>query len=434
MGARVGSRSRPSIFLGPLEISGYYGNLERGFCDLGIKARLVTLHPHPFDFVQAQRNPWPARFARRAVLFHRKAAAPLKLLTGSLYVLACVLVLLWSLPRFDSYIFTWGQSLLPRNLDLPLLHFLRKNITMVVGHGSEARPPYMATAPAGAPPFTAEILASLKAETAAIAGKIQRIERWADNVLGLPTTGQFFESPFINFYSVGLPTPAPSDSQSAENEVVAVSGDIVIVHVPSKPEVKGTIFIRECMEEIVAKYPHVSYVELTSRPHAEVLAAIGRSTFVIDQLWSDIPMAIVGTEAASLGKATVIAGYAWDTWRATLAQEEWPPTVVTAPEDLLETIESCVVDIDSIRELGSRAREFVAAKWSCSSVAENYLRVLRGETPPNWIVNPSEISYGYGCGVPRQIVDEMVSELVAVYGVGVLDWPRATEVYGIGKH
>lgn len=423
----------PTVFLGPLEISGYYGNLERGFTEIGVRARLVTLHPNPFGFEQPQPNPWPARLVSRAVLMHRKAAAPVRLITGGLYLLACVLVLLWSLPRFNSYVFTWGMSLLPWNLDVPLLRLLGKRVIVVLGHGSEARPPYMSTPPPGSPPFAGQMLRRLAAETDRTARKVRRIERWATWVIGLPVTGQFFTRPFANFYALGIPTPQPADGAPKTSVDGLDVAEIVVVHVPSKPEVKGSAFIRECMDTIVARYPHVRYVELTGRPHAEILQAIRGATFVVDQLWSDIPMAIVGTEAAALGKATVIGGYAWGYWKRFLAAEDWPPTVTTLPEDLLATLESCIADVGGMAELGAQARQFVATRWSPVAVARNYLRILAGDIPDDWLIAPSDITYGYGCGVSREHVDVMVKGLADRYGTHSLRWPLASQVYELDE-
>lgn len=413
----------PRIFLGPLEIAGYYGNLERGFVERGIDARLVTLHPHPFDFTQARRNPWPARLSQWAVLRHRTAAAPVRLLTGSLYILACLLLLVWSLPRFDTYIFSWGTTFLPGNLDLPFLRLLRKRTVVVLGHGSEARPPYMSTPDwQGAPDDAA--LDRLAAQTSAVANRVQRVERWATHVIGLGTTGQFFTGPFVDFYALGIPTPPAPMS-----EPTAPSDDIVVLHVPSKPEVKGTAHIRAAMADVVERHPAVRYVELSGRPHEEILAAMAGATFIVDQLWSDIPMAVVGTEAAALGRATVIGGYAWQEYERTLAPEATPPTVMTTPDDLVATVEGCIRDIAAMKELGSAARSFIESRWSPASVAGNYLRVLDGTRPTEWVLGPADVRYGYGCGVSHTDVELMVHGLTQRFGAGALRWPAAAEVY-----
>jgi hypothetical protein len=428
---RGSERSRAmSVFLGPLEISGYYGNLESGFRELGVDARLVTLQPNPFGFEQAQRNPWPARLAQWTVLRHRGASAPLRLVTGSLYVAASVLLLFWTLRRFDSYIFSWGESILPRNADLPLLRLLRKNVVVVLGHGSEARPPYMSTPADGTPPFSTEDVRRLRDATARVAAKVRKAERWSTRVIGLPTTAQFLRRPFVDFYALGIPTAAAT-IQAAP--AAATNAPIVVLHVPSKPAVKGSPRIRETMETICARHPEVVFRELSGRPHSEIVAAIAECTFVVDQLWSDIPMAVVGTEAATLGKATVIAGYAWDVWDELLSPDEWPPTITTHPDLLLETIERCVTDPTAVTTIGDDARRFVAERWSPAAVAARYREILRGDPAAGTLVDPADIRYAYGCGASSDDVDAMVAALADAYGAAALRWPAARAAYGLAS-
>lgn len=419
-----GRRSAPvrSVFLGPLEISGYYANLEAGFLETGVEARLVTLYPNPFGYEQAQRNPWPARAAHAWVLRHRRWPAPMRLVSGSLFVLSSVALLLWTLPRFSHYVFSWGTSILPMNADLLLLRLLRKTVVTVVGHGSEARPPYMSTQQVGIS------AADLAAQTDYVYRHVRRVERWSDIVVGLPTTSQFLSRPFVDFYSLGLPTP---QAQVADSPAQTTA--VVVLHVPSKPEVKGTALIRAAMSEVRATRPHVTYVELTGVPHAEILSAIEASTIVVDQAFSDIPMAVVGTEAASRGVPSVIGGYGWELWERLRDNGGHPPAVTCAPEDLARTIGSVVDDPSLARDTGRDARAFVATRWTCSAVAQRFLDVLQGQAHPTWIVDPHSVSYAWGCGVSRERVNELVTMLVNRDGVPALRWDGAAAAYGLDQ-
>ena len=424
----------PKIFLGPLEISGYYANLERGFAAGSVSARLVTLHPHPLNFEQPQPNPWPARLSCAVVLIHRRVPAPIRILTGAVYLFACLATLLWSIPRFNTYIFSWGVSLLPGNLDISLLRLLRKRVVVVVGHGSEARPPYMST-PEGWTGTPDELaIRTLRNRTVRLARSIARIERWASDVIGLATTGQFLRREFVDFYALGIPTPLPASAPATPPGDPLARSKFVVLHVPSKPEVKGTAEIRRCMTSIVAAHPHVRYVELSGRPHAEILDALANCDLVVDQLWSDIPMAVVGAEAAALSKPTVIAGYAWKFYSDMLHHAAWPPTVMCAPDQLEATIAACVQDPQAMVALGQRSRDFLANNWNPASVAERYLRVLSKTVPAEWIIDPGQITYGLGCGVSEENVRLMTNGLISSYGIASLRWPAAARVYEPESH
>lgn len=420
------STRAPRIFLGPIEVSGYYANLESGFRHSGTVARLVTLHPHPFGFSQAQPNPWPARLTQLWVRAHRRVPAALKVVTGGLYVVSSLLVLLWTLPRFDTYIFTWGQSLLPRNVDLPFLRALRKNVIVVIGHGSEARPPYMATAETSRP-WGDRDTDALARQTRAVARHVRMIERWASITIALPATAQFLTRPFVNFYTLGIPTPASAPVTDPDS----ISSDdlITVLHVPSKPMVKGSALIRDAVEAVRLRHPSIVYREITGRPHSEVLAAIAECDLVIDQLWSDIPMAVVGTEAAALGKPTIIGGYAWDEWAGWLSPDDWPPTITSAPNDLADTLAAAIDDLPATRLLGRRAAEFVIGRWSPRSVADRYLALIADGPAASTVVDPAEVLYAWGCGVSSEDILERVESLIARHGMAALEWPRGEAVY-----
>ncbi|TAM71931.1 MAG: hypothetical protein EPN48_00580 [Microbacteriaceae bacterium] len=425
----VNGRQPPRVFLGTQEISGLYRNLEIGMVGLGVSARLIITHPHPFAYDQLTPNPWPARIATAAVLRHRRTSGMVRYVWAIAFAVASAILLVWSLSRFDAYVFGWGLSILPGNLDLPILRLFRKRVVVVMGHGSEARPPYMSTPEEGTTLLpTKKMLGDLELRTRRVSSTVRRIERWSNVVIGLPTTGQFFSKPFVNFYRLGVAT-AESASPSRHDDDLTTARPIVVLHVPSNPRVKGSAVIRACMAEVVAEFPSVTFREVTGVPHDEVLTAIRECTFVVDQLWSDIPMAAVGAEAAAEGRAAVISGYAWDTWASLLRPEDMPPTILTTPEALKTTIVDAIQQIEATRAIGEAARRFVRSRWNVSAVAANYLRVVTGNIPAEWIVAPADVRYGWGCGVSKEKVETMVVGLVSTYGQRALRWRSATQAY-----
>jgi hypothetical protein len=422
------SKRQPSVFLGTQEIAGYYVNLEAGLVEIGVNARLVTTHPHPFDYGQGQENPWPAAFASRAVLSHRKASGVPRMFFAALYLLGSILTLLWALPRYRVFVFAWGISILPGNIDVLILRMFGKRVISILGHGSEARPPYMST-PRGDLPLSEDLLEKMNAETRTIAQTVRRLEAWSTVTVGMLATAQFFTRPFVDFYQIGLPTPRREDARALK--VSQTSSGFIVLHVPSNMAVKGTARIREAMDAIVKKHPHVRYRELSGVPHEEVMGAMREADLVVDWLWSDIPMAVVGTEAASLGTPTVISGYAWPLWDAweKLHPGKRPPAIFATPQTLLDDIERAIVDSEGTRRLGAQAREFVQSQWSHEQVARNFLPLLVGDVPAEYVLEPSDVTYLWGAGVSRAAVLSMVTALVQKYGQESLRWPGASGRY-----
>lgn len=426
------SPSRPlRVFLGTQEISGLYKNLELGLVAIGVDARLIQTHPHPFDYGQLVPNPLPARLAAAAVIRHRAAGGLARTLWAAVFVAWSVVLVAWCIPRFDAFIFGWGISILPKNLDIPLLRLFRKRVIVVMGHGSEARPPYMST-PSDGTTFPIDDAAAddLIERTRAVASDVRRVERWASEVIGMRMTGQFFTRPFLDFYKMGVATSIGDEKPRAAADS---GGRVCVLHAPSNERVKGTPLIREIMAEVVAEHPEVRYVELTNASHEEVMRAIDECAFVVDQMWCDIPMGAIGAEAASRGRATVISGYGWELWREACGPEELPPTFLTTPDRMKETILRCVARPDEVAGVAQAADRFVRSRWDVRTVALNYLAVLRGEAPADWIVTPDDVRYAWGNGVSMDDTREMVAGIVRRRGTSALQWPGAARAYGLAS-
>lgn len=415
-----------SIFLGIHEIAGYYVNLEAGLRENGVNARLVTTRPHPFEYGQGQPNPWPAEFASNGVRGFRSANPIAKLWFGAQFLLGSFLTLLWAIPRYNTFVFGWGMSFLPWNIDILILRLCGKNVVSVLGHGSEARPPYMSTPPEPLP-LSSVRLARIAKETSHIARRVRRLERWSTHTIGMLATAQFLTKRFIDFYYIGLPTP----SREIPTQDVA-SEQFTILHVPSNMAVKGTTHIREAVEQVIKRHPQVTYVELSGVPHADVMAAMNKASIVVDWLWSDIPMAVVGTEAASMGTATVISGYAWPQWDAWEKKNPGrrPPALYATPDTIQDVIERAVVDSNTTLQIGQDALQFVTSAWSRSQVAANFVDAIQMKLPPEGYLEPRDISYCWGAGVSRENVLEMVNGLIMRFGPKSLKWPLGIEIFG----
>jgi hypothetical protein len=418
-----------SIFLGIHEIAGYYVNLEAGLRENGVNARLVTTRPHPFEYGQGQANPWPAEFASNGVRGFRSANPIAKMWFGAQFLVGSFLTLLWAIPRYNTFVFGWGMSFLPGNIDVLFLRLCGKNVVSVLGHGSEARPPYMSTPPEPLPLSSAH-LACIAKETSHIARRVRRLERWSTHTIGMLATAQFLTKRFIDFYYIGLPTPSreiPTQDVSSEQ--------FTILHVPSNMAVKGTLHIRDAVEQVIKRHPHVKYVELSGVSHDEVMTAMSKASVVVDWLWSDIPMAVVGTEAASMGTATVISGYAWPQWDAWEKKNPGrrPPALYATPDTIQDVIERAVVEHNKTKNTGLDARQFITKNWAPSCVAATFVQALEHLLPKEGYLEPKDVTYLWGAGVAQQDVQKNVSDLIRAHGPDALQWDRGVALYGLGE-
>jgi hypothetical protein len=160
----------------------------------------------------------------------------------------------------------------------------------------------------------------------------------------------------------------------------------------------------------------VELVLLSGKPHAVVMDELARCDFVVDQCYSDTPMAGFAAEAASFGKPAVVGGYAEEVFARWIPPATLAPTLYVRPEEVEGAIERLIVDEDLRRELGRRARTFVEEHCACHRVAERYLRLIEGPVPPEWLFDPGEIRYVQGYGFPEDRARERVAAVLRAAG------------------
>jgi hypothetical protein len=188
------------------------------------------------------------------------------------------------------------------------------------------------------------------------------------------------------------------------------------LHAPSRSGDKGTDRIRDAVDAVRASGVELELRVVTGRPNAEVLAAIRGCDVVIDQLYSDTPMAALAAEAAALGRPVIVGGYGWDALRAAAADEAPPPTHLCHPDELSEAIRLLATDAAYRTDLGRRARRFLETRWAAERVGERYLALLRGETPAAWWFDPAAVAYVHGAGAPAATIRASVRRVLEAAG------------------
>ena len=238
-----------------------------------------------------------------------------------------------------------------------------------------------------------------------------------------PPSAQLHRRPFVAGLHVGIPitSAAPVGRQRDHPSVRPIR----LLHSPSNPELKGTATIREIISDLQRTGMPLELVEIHGRPNAEVRAAILECDLVVDQMYSDQPLAGFATEAAAEGVGIVTSGYAAGDPGALIQHEL--PVLYVQPQAMAEAIAGLAQDEAARVELGRRSRVFVESHWQPGQVAERFLLMLRGEAPPEWLVDPADITYPLGCGLPESRVARLIHGLVERYGpsaLGVDDKPE----------
>ncbi len=199
------------------------------------------------------------------------------------------------------------------------------------------------------------------------------------------------------------------------NKDVEGRAQVHILHAPSRREAKGSDQILRCIEKLKAQGYRINYREMHGVPNSEINRALAECDFVIDQLYSDAPMAGFAAEAASYGKPAIVCGY--------LGKCVWLdriPTYYCHPHELEGAIKEFITKKDLREKIGLAAREFIQNEWGCKNVARKYVTVFKGSVPSPWMYRPTDIRYVHGWGIKEEELRACLRSYIDEYGVSAL--------------
>lgn len=140
-------------------------------------------------------------------------------------------------------------------------------------------------------------------------------------------------------------------------------------------------------------------------------------TLIVDEIYSDTPMAVFATEAAFASKPAVVGSYYVNQIKDDLPATNMPPSMSCHPDLLEAVMEKLIVNHKFREELGNKAREFVMTNWSAIKVAQHYLMLIDGNFPGEWLYDPRNIRYLHGCGLSdKPVLEEMFVQFVSAGG------------------
>lgn len=413
------------IFVGPTDIAGMYSNLLEGLVQSGVQAELVERAPHPSTYVSKHhakhflllmsrnlsKNAQESRMSDKS----RFSSAALQFLANCLWLAYTPSAFF----RYQTFLFSFGRSLWPLNLDLPILKLFRKTVVMNLAHGSEARPSYL---DGSFQNFNAGHHKGAK-KLASLAKRARRAvrmaEKYADNTVGNPLSTHFFTTkPFVNCFQIGMPLPNGLEFYSfPESEVKTQEKKrYIVLHAPSNKAAKGTDAILQAIEELRDEGMDIETKVISGVANREVLRAIKDSDLIVDQLYSDTPMAGLALEASSFGKATIVGGYGLTDLGPYLPPGMGDVTITCMPEELKATIRGTFLS-GNFEPRGKLAKQFVTENFQPFDVAKRWLQILLGRVPKSWMVDPDEVSYLHGIGQSSEVSVRQIRGMVHLLGV-----------------
>ena len=406
----------PRIFVGLSEVAGYFSSVEVGLLSQGIDAQFFNLSPNVLAYGQAHGSS-PTRLL--ALRHAPRGSARNRLWLGALRInrfvrrIRAAILFPWAAYRFDGFILGGHETFLG-GPDLWILRRLGKRV-VIVFTGSDHRPPYLSGA--GIRQFGSS--KSLARETRRLRYRVARAERYATAVVALPASAQLHRRPFVDFLAIGMPFVPPSGlgKESASDRVT--TGAVHVLHSPTDPIAKGSALIRTAVERCRERGTPIEYRELVGQPNHEVLRALRWCDFVVDEVYSDTPMAKFATEAAYFGKAAIVGSYATALYQD-IDDASLPPSFLCHPDAIEAAIMSLASDAARRGELGRQAQEFVSRQWAPAKVAGRLLQLMDGAAPAEWVVHPRDLTYVQGWGVSEETLRSTVRRMIDEAGIDSL--------------
>lgn len=397
------------VSIGPGEIAGYFSRLKSGFDELGIPCEHFVLTDNKFAYQES--GYFLRKFFLKIVRFRKSQSVVAKNFGLCLEIIIRLFTLFYAAIKCDVFIFSGFGSFL-NFYELPFLRLLGKKI-IVVYFGSDARPPYMSGRHLDDAGEFASAAAAFR-EAKKMSSKIRQVEKYATFVVNHTATAQFFKRPFVRFVAMGLPVKVENFRCERKGDNVAVA--VRIVHAPSRPKSKGTEAIRQAISALRVDGYNIDFIELINVPNSTVLNELQNCDFVIDELYSDMPMAMFATEAAMFSKPAIVGGYYANQFISDNGTEKMPVSLYVDPSDVKQTIKMLLDGKETRERLGFEANRFVSTHWQEKTVAQKYLRLIQNDVTKDWMSDPLNLTYCFGWGLAKENWLKQVGEYIEELG------------------
>lgn len=423
------NNKKPRIFIGTREIAGYYYRLYK---ELKKQGYTVEYHCYynPSEFVSISdyenilgKLTYSLTKTRYKILHRKKHKENiLKKTIQNIYLLwihilieiISFLVLIYSIFKYDTFIFSFASSIVPYPylIDLPILKLFGKRIISCVFHGSEARPRYISMYGIDHNNPTKKDLKSIYNTVKIQKKKLGKIEKYSDVVVGAYYTSHFLKKKFVNFYYIGIIPPTINQKLEEHSES---KEKIIILHAPSKPEIKGTEKIKQAIHNLKQKYSNIEYLELTGKTNREVIEAIKKCDFIVDQLYSDTPLGGLATEGATYKKPSIVGGYIWEDSKKIHPQELFSISYLCHPSEIENAIEEFIKNTELRQKIAEQAYNFISQNWNPEIIASRFIKLIENKIPNEWFQEPIT-KYAHFCFTDEDKAKKILKLYLSVFG------------------
>ncbi len=346
------------ILVGITEVAGIAANYTKGFRALGHEAATVIARRDPyftdeiydfdFDTVPPPRGirKLPAAVSRRA----RTAYAFPRMMN-----------------QFDIFLFLWGGSFLPWNIDFPILKRAGKTIISVF-LGSDIRHSHaflreMESLGAAdeVRPFLIYLMNSrYRSKYSSKKRIVHMAERYADLILSQPGYAQLQTRPYMRFN-------IPLDLSQYQYHYPDREAPLII-HAPSNRGIKGTEIVFDVINRLKQEGLKFEFRLIENMQNREIRDLLSEADIVVDELYAET-VAVLSSEAMASGAVTLVR-YMAEYAKVPLGC----PAVNVTKETLLPKLREVIVDRGLRRRIAEAGPVYVKANNDHVRVARDILQ------------------------------------------------------------
>jgi hypothetical protein len=334
------------IFIGPMEVANIGSILGSALREQGIRVTVVTTGVRPFQ----------SGMKYDVVLYFRHLGPIRRRLTSLYYIMKFV----W---RHNAFIFLFGNSLLPYNLDLPVLKMLGKK-TIMWFLGSDIR--HYESLEAAAKKAGIKYYVSLDQGAEQKAQKrrlrmIHMVEKYVDHIISSPTFSQLLTREYetvhlpmdiCNIRYNNVPNPRP-----------------IVIHAPSDDKVKGTSYVVQAVECLKNEGHEFDFHLFRNTSNIKVRETLSEADIAVDQLFATHG-GMFAIEAMAAGCA-VLGGNIPEF----SGHPPELPIMHTDPDNIYHNLKLLLENPELRRELGEKGRQYVEKYHDSARIANNIIEL-----------------------------------------------------------
>lgn len=335
------------VFIGPGEIANIGAILASALREKGIRVTVVRFGMPPFSVGMKYDK-----------VLNFQGLNKLQKIFKYLYLF------LKFFPRYNVYIFLAGVSLLPYNVDLPILKLFHKK-TVMWFVGSDIRH-YESVEAAirkmGIKYRQSEDRRENQDRVRRKKRMIHRVEKFVDYIVAGSSYSHLLTRKHYTLF-------APIDIHDITYNN-APNTRSVLVHAPSRAERKGTSYILEAMERLKSEGYDFEFRLFQNTSNVKVRETLSNADISVDQLFSTCPgMFAIESMAAGCavlsGNIAEFSGFPPDL-----------PVIHTDPDNVYQNMKMLLENPELRRELGEKGRRYVEKYHDYRKIADEFLKLI----------------------------------------------------------